>query len=94
MAGYKINLDSDIHLPVPFDLLFCGRRETIDKPALLKLTPDDASPIAHNRIRLYIDRELRYEGHTSGGAQFGEFRRTATGKTEVWLDPQYVRYVE
>jgi hypothetical protein len=98
MAQAKAKLDHDIHLPVPFDLIYGGQREVVKVSALLKLTPDYAAAdplVSNNRLRLYIGDVLRYEGHSLGGVQFGELRKTDKGKFEVWLDPRYVnRYSE
>jgi hypothetical protein len=92
MAGYRINLDNDIHLPVPFDLLYCGRRATVNSPTLLRLTPDyaDSQLLSNNEMRLYIKGVPEYEGRVLGSAQYGEIRKTDKGKIELWLDPRYV----
>lgn len=96
MAGYRIKLDNDIQLPVPFDLLYCGRRETITESALLRLTPDygnNPAMLGHNRLRLYVNGSLTHEGGVLGSAQLGEIRKTEAGKFELWLDPRYVNRV-
>jgi hypothetical protein len=94
MAQLKAKLYDEILIPAPFDLLFCGHRETYKESGRLKLTASDPNPhlLADKAMRFFVGDRLVYQGHVRGDDEFGQLRKTEAGKFEVWLDPRYVNY--
>lgn len=92
MSGYKINLDDDMQIQPPFDLIFCGLRETVTEPGLLKLRREPTTPplLPAQSLKLFTGGTLKYTGQVVGDHQFGVLRKADNGKIEIWLDPHYV----
>lgn len=91
MSGHRINLDDEIQIPPPFDLIFGGLRQTVRSPALLKMRRSLApSPfLPEQSMKLFIGEHLTHTGHVIGSEEFGVLRKTNIGKLELWLDPRY-----
>lgn len=95
MAGYRIKLTDDYEIPAPFDLLYCGQRQTVKEMGKLELKRDPSvrGMLDTRRMKFFIGERLTHEGSIRGDAEFGRIAKTESGKCEVWFDPQYVTRV-
>lgn len=95
MAGYRIKLTDDYEIFPPFDLLYCGQRQTVKETGKLVLRRDPSvrGMLDTRHIKFFIGERLTHEGTIRGDAEFGRVAQTGSGKFEIWFDPQYVTRV-